>query len=105
MGERYQFKCERCGLSAVVSGGPDSGFLTETKTVFCRTCGILQDIVTWVNEDDLKLMPPSARDEFKVTNTCGECKSADLVDWGKGGACPKCGGSIQKNGNLMELWD
>lgn len=99
MGHRFQFTCSGCGLSAMVSGGPDAGFCSVTDTYYCRTCGTLQDVVTcWHPEDD------SGNDSTPIP-TCDRCGSLDLFTWQEGSPCPACKGIVVKNEADGLLWD
>ena len=50
MGAKIGFICGMCGLSARVSGGPDSGMRVCTDTRYCPRCQNLIDVETsWTN--------------------------------------------------------
>ena len=45
MGTCYQFRCESCGYDAQVSGGRDIGMQAVVRTMFCRGCCELVDVL------------------------------------------------------------
>jgi len=45
MGALFYFKCEKCGYTAEVSGGKDSGFFISTETKMCSNCRRIVDTV------------------------------------------------------------
>ncbi len=46
MGLRRKFRCPSCDYEAIVSGGPDMGVRSATRTILCTTCRELWDVVT-----------------------------------------------------------
>lgn len=104
MGCSYEFRCDDCGLTAEVSGGPDSGFYVETRTFWCSACEHLQDVAVKKDQTDSPYPPLSP--EFKaVIPRCHECKSDNLADWQSGQPCPRCRGSMTRSGDMVEFWD
>jgi hypothetical protein len=45
MGTSYQYTCESCGYEAQVSGGRDIGMMAVVRTMFCRSCRELVDVL------------------------------------------------------------
>ena len=44
MGWSQGYRCNSCGLHAVVSGRKDRGFYVETETRYCPHCQKLDDV-------------------------------------------------------------
>jgi RNA polymerase subunit RPABC4/transcription elongation factor Spt4 len=103
MGMRMAFRCDTCGLSASVSGGPDCGFLVHTDTRYCPSCRALFDVVvSWTNfEGHTRTREMEAGIHF---NECPSCHSSRLTQWHSGQPCPGCGGNLTQRGGV-ELWD
>lgn len=104
MGCSYEFRCDDCGLSAEVSGGPDRGFYIETRTFWCVDCGILQDITVAKDQSDSPC-PPLIPQFTKVGAVCRQCGSNDVAEWHSARPCPKCGGSVTRSEEITEFWD
>lgn len=104
MGARLTFTCGRCGLSGVVSGRPDRGFVLRTDTRYCPQCQTLFDAaISWaVSEDDPRRRSMEASIRF---NECRSCHSTELLPWREGEPCPCCGsGSLECKGGI-QMWD
>jgi uncharacterized paraquat-inducible protein A len=80
------YKCEDCGLNAIVSGGPDALFAGPTNTFYCESCETLQDIV-----QPLVLLSLDA----PIENNCSHCRSTHLVEWSSNNPCPRCNGTLK----------
>lgn len=85
MGICQEFRCDACGLTAQVAGGPSMIMAGYTETRFCPTCRKLVDVMTAWGE------PPGRADGL---NECGECHSTQLTPWQGGQPCPVCGGKM-----------
>jgi hypothetical protein len=101
MGWSQGYRCDSCGLHAVVSGGKDRGFYVETETRYCPHCQKLDDISLslWCKELLPELLPES-RIEWLLQRErefglCPSCKRPGGRPWVAGSPCPKCGGSVQ----------
>jgi hypothetical protein len=104
MGCTYQFRCEDCGLAAEVSGGADRGFYSETRTVWCANCSLLDDVE--VARDTSDSHYPTGSQKFEeVTPICHHCKGSAVTIWQNGQPCPKCGGSMTRSKGIVEFWD
>ena len=94
MGSQKTYKCLSCGLTSLVSGGPDRNMSCFTETVWCNDCKLLQDVRSkYVKNNDLSY-------EFEVEEVdleCYSCKSEDVKPWQIGQPCPACGGIIQED--------
>lgn len=110
MGFRQGYRCESCGLYALVSGGKDMGFYVATETRFCPHCHTLDDVSVslWDREMLPDLLPPSrvnglleAEEEFGL---CPSCKRPGGLPWVAGNPCPKCGGNVQAVQGEFEQW-
>lgn len=101
MGSLYEYACEKCGLTAEVSGGLDRGFSAATATRYCRTCGELRDVLVG-NYDHSAGVPPQSTEDY--IGRCPRCKGQDLAPWHNGDPCPRCGGKVRQMG-LTACWD
>ncbi len=105
MGRSNTFKCSSCGLTAVVSGGPDRGMSFFTETVWCGECRLLQDVT--VKKTKVRFQQNVApKNMIDVRPKCSKCKSENVTIWHKDQACPVCSGkvSVDPNGEC-DLWD
>ena len=93
MGSKSELICNDCGYTAMVSGGPDQGFVVDTQTGYCANCAELVDYVTLFRGD-----------KEIALGTCHHCKKPVTQDWNEGDACPKCSGKFRKS-NRFEMWD
>ncbi|QDT24785.1 hypothetical protein Pan153_00780 [Gimesia panareensis] len=88
MGSTYHYKCNDCGYTVEVSGGPDVGFVVKTQTGVCSICNELVDYVTEVWCPDGKI------EKTVVIGACPKCKTQIEQVWNHGDPCPKCGGKF-----------
>ena len=98
MGMWLDFRCPACGLHGHVSGGPDCGMMAATTTIYCLTCGLLQDATERTREADGTLIPVALR--------CRRRKTHRIRIWNDEEPCPKCGQALMQQdlGNFT-LWD
>ena len=99
MGQTYEFRCNRCGYTAKVSGGGDAGWNVIIETQVCKACSKVVDVVTGpspANQDHTGEIAASA-------NKCPRCGGSNLQSW-TDRKCPKCGDRMRK-GDLVLLWD
>jgi hypothetical protein len=54
MGRCYAFTCSKCSYVAHVSGGEDRGVHCFTRTILCRDCQDLFDVVTHLRQKGLR---------------------------------------------------
>jgi hypothetical protein len=110
MGFRQSYRCEQCGLEAVVSAGKDCGFYTETETRYCPLCGKLDDVGVslWCKDSLPGLLPPGRIAELLEAEMsfglCPTCKSPGGKPWRAGEPCPRCGGTVQPVDGVLEQW-
>ncbi len=101
MGTSYQYTCENCGYEAQVSGGRDFGMVAVVRTMFCRGCRELVDVLI----GQYGLDGPSGDPDYdKDLGICRECQGADVVVWVDGDPCPRCEGRMS-SGQGATLWD
>ena len=96
MGNTFEFKCARCGLTAEVSGGDDAGMAVLTTTIVCKTCHRLYDVVT----RDLDV----SKNPEHLPLRCPKSAKHKVNRWESGGPCPKCGNPMINEGGVV-LWD
>ena len=85
MGSTYRYVCPNCDYSAEVSGGDDMGMLCETKTILCKDCKKLYDVVTkYHGEEEMKLI-------------CPEVSNHNVSKWKFPDICPVCGQMMQED--------
>lgn len=112
MGQKFSYKCDKCGYSVITSAGHDVGMLAVTDTYICNLCKKIVDVTvgvygeTFLNEEiSLKKLNKKYDIEFY---TCPECGSkTDLIEWDiRKKPCPKCDGKMRKDKEESEiLWD
>jgi Zn finger protein HypA/HybF involved in hydrogenase expression len=96
MGISQEFRCEACGMTAEVAGGPSGIKAGETDTRFCPTCRTLVDVMTtW------RSGMPADRHRGGL-NECPTCNSTQLTPWRQGQPCPVCGGKMTMTGSVWE---
>jgi hypothetical protein len=101
MGMSYQYTCEGCGYEAQVSGGRDVGMMAVVRTMFCRGCRELVDVL--IGQCGLD-GPTGDADYDKALGICPECRGDDVVVWKDGRPCPRCEGRMVKGEDFI-LWD
>ena len=97
MGAKYEFECQSCDYSTIISGGDDTGMQCLTTTIICLECQDLHDVLTskypWIGveilENDLE---------------CPNGSKHGVNRWEHDGPCPKCG-TILNRKDLVVLWD
>ena len=119
VGQSFLFRCDDCGYEADVCGGPDAGMTVSVRTMACRSCLELVDVVTQVHS-------VAGRDAPMRLHVCPVCDSVDLAPWGQvesyedpeggftrrkepepgesWGECPKCAGPMRATSGIT-LWD
>ncbi len=98
MGRLSTFTCKKCGLSATVGGGPDSGMIVRTETRFCTNCRRLVDVTTATLKKGMT--------EFQDTpGRCPRCRADAAQVWNFGEPCPQCQGDIEETEAASILWD
>lgn len=96
MGSKYRYECLGCGYSAVVGGGPDTGFVVTVQTGFCGECDELVDFVTEV------WSPDGETEKGVVVGACFACGNQVKQAWNDGDRCPKCGGEFGEREFVMQ---
>ena len=101
MGRMSTFRCRDCGREAQVCGGKDSGLQCQLRTVYCRSCYTLQDIVR------MQWPPYQLELATRVPPSPCECCGATKYRVGNAGdACPRCGGEVEVIYDAGDvLWD
>lgn len=106
MGIDQRYKCNSCGLEAVVRGGKDGGFYVSTETRYCAACETLVDVITglWHKDNPDVYLTQSQIDEMarleKTIGRCGICKNQTETRWAFGEPCPRCRGKIEISSGL-----
>jgi len=101
MGTKYQFNCKSCKYEREISGGPDQGMFAVTKTISCRRCKQLFDVIigeySFVESED---------EPKKIPCRCPGCGGGEeeCADWRHPGPCPQCGEILTREFETM-LWD
>lgn len=102
MGSRYQFSCPECGHERVVSGGLDYGFLAVVRTMVCRDCQELVDVLVRAHGQEGETGDP---EYDKDIGRCPECHGANVQRWPRSRPCPKCGNRMKKSQEPTVMWD
>lgn len=100
MGTSYRYVCTTCDYSAIVSGGPDAGWIVKTQTGICRQCDQLVDVITELREPGVS---PLGMSEVTIGG-CPNCRANVTEFWNDGDACPRCGGAFGPRLGVMD-WD
>ena len=101
MGSQSEFKCDKCGYIAHVSGGPDRGMVAFVETMVCADCKELVDVLVAIEGPDGPVKDPSRAEDF---DRCPECRGKSVTSWPKERPCPKCGGHVSQGEEFL-LWD
>ena len=101
MGTCYRYSCENCGYEAQVSGGRDIGMQAVVRTMFCRGCRELVDVLIGKFGMD---GPTGDADSDRDLGMCPECRGADVVVWVDGNPCPRCKGRMVRGEDFI-MWD
>lgn len=97
MGSWRNFKCDKCGYEAMVSGGPDCGFDVRVVTISCAGCREIMDVTVGTPlEDEATVLRRPLR--------CARNRSHQVQLWNAGGPCPRCGAPMTP-GDFVALWD
>ncbi len=96
MGSTYQYKCNDCGYTVEVGGGPDTGFVVKTQTGVCNECNELVDYVSEICSAD------GETEEEIIVGACPKCRIHVDQVWNDGDACPKCGGEFGEREFCMQ---
>ena len=101
MGKSYLFTCESCGYEAQASGRRDVGMMAVVRTMFCRGCRNLVDVLIGQCGVD---GPTGDPDYDKDLGRCPECSSAEVIVWVSGDPCPRFKGMMSIGEDFI-LWD
>ena len=101
MGTSYLYKCGKCGHEIDVSGGLDCGFHATVKTMVCRDCNDVFDVLVGAFGKVGKTGDPEYDRDM---GHCPECSGENLEEWPRHRPCPKCGGRMRKQG-FVTMWD
>ena len=104
MGKAYNYKCDNCGYSAIVSGGRDFGFVAVVKTMICEDCKNLVDVLIGRHGKD----GATGDIEYdRKLNICPICAGKNLKAWPTNHTCPRCSANMirSRNGSDVILWD
>lgn len=92
----YNYTCEKCGYTAMVSGKNVKGDFDEGMTILCEDCKELHEIE-----------PESAftvkRSSHRMLR-CPESFTHKIRVWSYPGACPRCGQPMKKGDHVVS-WD
>lgn len=95
MGSRNRYVCP-CGYTCDVSGGPDVGMTSKTRTIVCAPCGMVADVTSMVMGD--------AMTWTRVKVACPTCGGA-VRSWPRDRACPRCQSTMQIDPSVIIMWD
>jgi hypothetical protein len=101
VGAWYKFTCANCGYSAEVSGGRDVGFVAVVRTMVCKDC---QELVNVLIGREGKDGPTGDPEYDKDLGKCPGCEGRHVAAWKKGRPCPKCSQAMTK-GTETTFWD
>ena len=101
MGSLYNFTCAACGYEATVSGALDYGMLAVVRTMTCKDCTVLVDVLVGARGKEGKTGDP---DYDKDMGHCPQCDGTDVSKWPPSHPCPKCGSRMRKGDSVAD-WD
>jgi len=102
MGTHYVFECSDCKYSTATSDGRDVGMMAVTKTMVCRGCTEVVDVMIGQFGQD----GPTGDPEFdKQLGVCPLCNDSDLRAWPRRHPCPKCKSPMIKDESSEIDWD
>lgn len=102
MGTAYKFTCTKCGYSATVSGGRDFGMVAVVKTMMCKDCEEVVDVLIGRYGEN----GPTGDPEYDVgLKHCPECDGSNLHSWPRRHPCPQCDGEMKEEPGMDINWD
>jgi len=108
MGALRTYKCNKCGYSALVSGGRDRGFIVFTNTLICLGCKEIVDVIVDMEKSTQINNISDNSESSDYLYRCPLCnKKSNLVPWdSKQRPCPKCNGKMEvdEEGEFLD-WD
>lgn len=106
MGSSYLFECPECGYSAEVSGGRDRGFVAVTETRTCDRCREVVDVLVGETSslaEEGRAAFPEGEGLERYKGRCPICDKVLNNAWD--GKCPRCGGEMIRNEDVIIMWD
>jgi hypothetical protein len=103
MGTKYGFRCSKCGYSATVCGGVDSGLIAVVRTMACSDCKEIVDVLVgkWGQEG-----PTGDPSYDKDLNVCPNCNRRRVRPWSLDRSCPRCEHRMILNPDVPKVhWD
>lgn len=98
MGTAFLYQCSSCGYQTESSGKLDFGMVGVVEPFICSDCKELVDILICSIEE--------IQNQNPKTLLCSNCKSKNIIKWKTlNRPCPKCGGKMNKSGDLVIHWD
>ena len=102
MGTVYNFTCTKCGYSAKASGGRDVGMVAVVRTMTCKDCEEVVDVLIGRYGEN----GPTGDPEYDADlDICPECRGRNVRSWSRRHPCPKCDGEMKKEPGMDILWD
>ena len=102
MGTKFKFCCDKCDYQAEVSGKKDYGMVAVVRTMHCKGCNHIVDVLVGQYGEEGKTGFP----EFDCDlNICPECGGDDVVVWQESKPCPKCSGKMTEDRSIIFNWD
>jgi hypothetical protein len=102
MGQLFRFYCSECGYEAEVSGGRDVGMLAVVRTMTCKDCHDLVQVLIGGHGED----GPTGDPEFdKDLGLCPLCEGKNVNSWTRKHPCPKCGAKMDRDDSPTVMWD
>ena len=102
MGTAYNFTCTKCGYSAKASGGRDVGMVAVVRTMTCKDCEeVVNVLIGRCGENG-----PTGDPEYDANlNICPKCRGCNVRSWPRRHPCPQCDGEMKKERGMDMQWD
>ena len=102
MGTAYNFTCTKCGYSAKASGGRDVGMVAVVRTMTCKDCEEVVDVLIGRYGEN----GPTGDPEYDANlDICPECRGRNVRSWSRRHPCPQCDGEMKKEPSMSIQWD
>ena len=86
----------------MVSGGRDVGMVAVVRTMTCKDCKELVDVLIGRYGKSGSTGDPEYDDDLDI---CPECRGRNVRLWPKRHPCPQCDGVMKKERGLDMQWD
>jgi len=86
----------------MVSGGRDVGMVAVVRTMTCKDCDELVDVLIGRYGENGPTGDPDYDDDLDV---CPNCKGRNVQLWSSSHSCPRCGCEMKRERGMAIQWD